>query len=190
MANVGLIAHVRFQWPNGRYTSNQRVDATVAYSCTNPTPYTTSTSNNTFTLPDPAVPTRIEPVICLPGTEIGIEVENRASLNQGTFSVIIEFRGRLRRFLRHEAKTKLQTGQSGQNLGGLQASDFLSDKECGYATPDQPYVELPQSIVYTSPALETGAIITNARQPVGGLGIFIICGVLVLPPPVAGAGIQ
>jgi hypothetical protein len=90
------ILYVRFQWPNGRYTSNIRVDHTVCYA-----PYKDTgpslTSNVGVMLPRP---TRIEPVVCLPGTDIGIEIENRASLAQPAFAGMIEFRGRLRRFLK------------------------------------------------------------------------------------------
>jgi hypothetical protein len=186
----GLIAHVRFQWPNGRFTSNVRVDSSVAFTCVGPTPYSTdNAAGPLYNLPDPPKPIRIEPVICLPGTDIGIEIENRASLNQGTFAAIIEFRGRLRRFLR-TAKGDQSGGTRTLNLANLTAGDFLSASECGYVMPDQPYVELPQSLVYTSPALQTGAVVTNARQPVGGLGVFIVCGILVGVPPQSGSGIM
>jgi hypothetical protein len=189
VANVGLVANCRFQWPNGRYTSNIRVDATVAYSCTGPTPYSTdNAAGPLFNLPDPAKPIRIEPVICLPGTEISIEIESPLGLSQGTFSVMIEFRGRLRRFLRG-SKGDPGAGTRTLNLANLKASDFLSASECGYVMPDQPYVELPHSLVYTSPALQTGAVISNERQPIGGLGVFIVTGILVEPPPVSGSGI-
>lgn len=183
MSAVGSIAHVRFQWPNGRYTSNVRVDSTVAFSCTNPTPYSTdNAAGPIFQMTDPVVPLRFEPVLCLPGTDIGIELENRAALNQATFIAMIEFRGRLRRFLR-TAKGDQGAGTRTLNLANLSAGDFLSEKECGYVMPDQPYVELPHSLVYTSPALQTGAILTNERQPCGGLGVFIICGVIVVAAP-------
>lgn len=90
------ILYVRFQWPNGRYTSNIRVDHTVCYA-----PFKddlpSGTSNAGVQLPRPA---RIEPVLCLPGNDIGIEVENRASLAQSSFAAMVEFRGRLRRFLK------------------------------------------------------------------------------------------
>lgn len=186
MANVGLIAHVRFQWPNGRYTSNIRVDSSVAFTCVGPTPYSQdNAAGPLYNLPDPPKPTRIEPVICLPGTDIGIEVENQAALNQGTFAVMIEFRGRLRRFL----KTSAQGGTRTLNLANLQPSDFLSASECGYALPDQPYVELAHSLVYVSPTLQTGTILTSQRQPTSSLGVFIICGILVGVPPQPGLGI-
>ena len=108
----GLIAHVRFQWPNGRFTSNVRVDSSVAFTCVGPTPYSTdNAAGPLFNLPDPPKPTRIEPVICLPGTDIGIEIENRATLSQGTFSAMIEFRGRLRRFLRTAKGDMLRAGR-------------------------------------------------------------------------------
>jgi hypothetical protein len=90
------ILYVRFQWPNGRYTSNIRVDHTVCFA-----PFKdfgpSLTSNSGIQLPRPI---RIEPVLCLPGTEIGIELENRTALAQSAFAAMIEFRGRLRRFLK------------------------------------------------------------------------------------------
>jgi hypothetical protein len=90
------ILYVRFQWPNGRYTSNIRVDHTVCYAPFNDdTP--SATSNVGSQIPRPI---RIEPVPCIPGTDIGIEVENRSSLGQSAFAAMIEFRGRLRRFLK------------------------------------------------------------------------------------------
>lgn len=91
-----LVLYVRFQWPNGRYTSNIRLDHTVCFA-----PYKdfspSATSNAGIFINRPI---RIEPVACLPGTEIGIELENKASLAQPSFSAMIEFRGRLRRFLK------------------------------------------------------------------------------------------
>lgn len=90
------ILYVRFQWPNGRYSSNIRIPHNLVYA-----PYQdvgpSLVSNSGVVLPRPV---RIEPVLCLPGSDIGIEVENRASLAQPAFAAMIEFRGRLRRFLK------------------------------------------------------------------------------------------
>lgn len=98
-ATVTEILYVRFQWPNGRYSSNIRIPHNLVYA-----PYQdvgpSLVSNSGIALPRPV---RIEPVLCLPGSDIGIEVENRASLAQPAFAAMIEFRGRLRRFLKQTA---------------------------------------------------------------------------------------
>lgn len=68
------------------------------------------------------------------------------------------------------------------NLFNLTSKDFLSGDQCGFVTPDHPYVELAHSLVYTSPQLESGAIRVNERQPVTAQGIFICTGIQILIP--------
>lgn len=68
------------------------------------------------------------------------------------------------------------------NLFNLSSKDFLSGKECGFVTPDHPFVELAFSLVFTSPQLQPGEIRTNERQPVTAEGIFICTGIQIQIP--------
>jgi len=95
------IAYIRFRWPNGRYTSNVRVNQNFVYNPFNfPAPGGNpgQVENGSTRLNKPL---RITPVALAPGSDIGIEVENRASTNQAPIVVQVEFRGKLRVFIKN-----------------------------------------------------------------------------------------
>lgn len=91
--------YVRFQWPNGRFSSNQRMPSAVMFQplkTFNPSLPNNEKTNFTFNGPALPRPARGEPIVCPVGTDIGIELENKGT---GPTMCMIEFRGRLRRFL-------------------------------------------------------------------------------------------
>lgn len=96
--NPGIV-YIRFRWPNGRFTSNVRVNNNIVfnpYSLVAPGGATVEGVQDRLNKP-----LRIEPISMLPGQEIGIEVENRASVGQAPIVAVVEFRGKERKFLKN-----------------------------------------------------------------------------------------